>query len=227
MACDGFEGCFYAGVSREWGERAARGGEPVGVESLIFAGFEVEEVGAADGECAGGCGELDHCLGRVGGVCDGDARGVAVFVGNVVAFLQVAEFHSFPGAPSFVGDVLAGAARALGAPALGGVVCSCHLCSPFPSRFSSCPPGDARRVFADTLAYMLGARFPAARLVLCVNSKKWGTRRGLCFLAGALRVRSVFFCAPWPCYLAAAMVSAMWSSAIWYMLRAVSRSPFV
>ena len=59
----------------------------MGVESLIFAGFDVEEVCAADGERAGGCGELDHGLGRVGGVCDGDACGVTVFVGNVVAFL--------------------------------------------------------------------------------------------------------------------------------------------
>lgn len=57
------------------------------MEGDIFVGLNVEEVGAADGECAGGCGELDHCLGRVGGVAGGDACGVAVFVGNVVAFL--------------------------------------------------------------------------------------------------------------------------------------------
>ena len=87
VAGDGFEGCSCAGVSREWGERAARGGEPVGVECLVLAGFDVEEVCAADGECAGGCGELDHLFGRVGGVAGGDACGVAVFVGNVVAFL--------------------------------------------------------------------------------------------------------------------------------------------
>ena len=74
VVCDGFEGCFYAGVSREWGERAAGLGEPVGVEGSIFVGFDVEEVCAADGECAGGCGELDHLLGRVGGVCGWGCR---------------------------------------------------------------------------------------------------------------------------------------------------------
>lgn len=106
-SCDGFEGCFHAGVSREWCERFAGGGEPVGVEGNIFVGFDVEEVCAADGECAGGCGEFDHFLWRVGGVRYGDAGGVAVFVGNVVSFFQVAECHSFPGAACFVGDVLA------------------------------------------------------------------------------------------------------------------------
>ena len=119
MACDGFEGRFYAGVVHEGGERRARLGEPVGVEGNIFVGFDVEEVCAADGECAGGCCELDHFLGRVGGVAGGNACGVAVFVGNVVAFFQVAEFDSFPGAAALVGDVLA----------LWRVVCVCHLCS--------------------------------------------------------------------------------------------------
>lgn len=136
--CDCFEGCFHAGVSREWGEHRARLGEPVGVEGNIFAGFEVEEVCAADGECAGGCGELDHCLGRVGGVCDGDAGGVAVFVGNVVAFFQVAECDSFPGAATLVGDVLVVARCACGVPVPGGVVCSCHCVPLAPiSHFSS------------------------------------------------------------------------------------------
>ena len=143
VSCGGFEGRFYTGVAREWGERFARLGEPVGVEGNIFVGFDVEEVCAADGECAGGCGELDHLFGRVGGVCDGDACGVAVFVGNVVAFLELAEFHPFPGAARPVGDVLVVARCACGV-----VVCvRGHLCSPFPSRFSSCPPGVAWRVF--------------------------------------------------------------------------------
>ena len=137
VVCDGFEGCFYAGVSREWREYRARLGEPVGVEGSIFVCFDVEEVCAADGECAGGCGEFDHFLGRVGGVAGGDACGVAVFVWNVVAFLQVAEFDSFPCAATLVGDVLAVARCACGV-----VVCvRGHLCSPFPSRFSSRPPG--------------------------------------------------------------------------------------
>ena len=136
VVCDGFECCFHAWVSREWGECFACCVEPVGVEGNIFAGLNVEEVGAADGECAGGCGELDHCLGRVGGVAGGDACGVAVFVGNVVAFFQVAECDSFPGAAILVGDVPAGIARVA---AVGGVVRVCgHLCSPFPSRFFVC-----------------------------------------------------------------------------------------
>ena len=139
MVCGGFEGCPHSGVFREWGERAACGGESVGVEGLVFVGFGVEEVCAADGECAGGCGELDHLFGRVGGVAGGDACGVAVFVGNVVAFLELAECGPFPGAPILVGDVLADARCACGVPVPGGVVCSCHLCSPFPSRFSSLP----------------------------------------------------------------------------------------
>ena len=135
VVCDGFECCFHAWVSREWGECFACCVEPVGVEGNIFAGFDVEEVGAADGECAGGCGELDHCLGRVGGVAGGDACGVAVFVWDHVAFLELAECGPFPGAPILVGDVLA-AARC----ACGVVVCvRGHLCSPFPSRFSSLP----------------------------------------------------------------------------------------
>lgn len=133
--CDGFEGCFYAGVSREWGERAAGLGEPVGVECSIFVGFDVEEVCAADGERAGGCGELDHLLWNVGGVRYGDLGGVAVFVGNHVAFLELAECGPFPGAAALVGDVLAVARCACGV-----VVCvRGHLCSPFPSRFSSLP----------------------------------------------------------------------------------------
>ena len=130
--CDGFEGCPHSWVAREWGERAARLGEPVGVESLIFAGLNVEEVCAADGECAGGCNELDHCLGRVGGVCDGDACGVAVFVWDHVAFLELAECGPFPGAARPVGDVLA----VVGAHVpRGRVVCSCHCVPLFPLVF--------------------------------------------------------------------------------------------
>ena len=139
VVCGGFEGCPHSGVSREWGERAACGGEPVGVESLIFVGFDVEEVCAADGEAAVFVGELDHLLWNVGGVRYGDFGGVAVFVGNVVAFLELAECGPFPGAPILVGDVLADARCACGVPVPGGVFCSCHLCSPFPSRFSSLP----------------------------------------------------------------------------------------
>ena len=143
VVCDGFEGRSCAGVAHERGERRARLGEPVGVEGSIFVGFDVEEVCAADGECAGGCGELDHFLGRVGGVAGGDACGVAVFVWDHVAFLELAECGPFPGAARPVGDVLAVARCACGV-----VVCvRGHLCSPFPSRFSSCPPGDAWRVF--------------------------------------------------------------------------------
>ena len=148
------------------------------MEGNIFVGFDVEEVCAADGECAGGCGELDHCLGRVGGVAGGDAGGGAVFVWDHVAFLELAECGPFPGAARPVGDVLAGAVRALGAPALGGVVCSCQLCSPSFSRFSFACRAARGMFFADALAYTLGAcvrlgaRFPVARLVLCVNSKK-------------------------------------------------------
>ena len=135
VVCGGFEGCSHSGVSREWGERAARGGEPVGVESLIFVGFDVEEVCAADGEATVLVGELDHLLWNVGGVAGGDACGVAVFVWDHVAFLELAECGPFPGATRPVGDVLA-AARC----ACGVVVCACgHLCSPFPSRFSSLP----------------------------------------------------------------------------------------
>ena len=101
----------------------------------IKTGFDVEEVCAADGEAAGGCGELDHFLREVYGVCGGDACGVAVFVWDHVAFLQVAEFDPFPGAARPVGDVLAVARCACGV-----VVCvRGHLCSPFPSRFSSLP----------------------------------------------------------------------------------------
>lgn len=167
VVCDCFEGCSYAGVVRERGECFACGGEPVGVECLVLAGFDVEEMGAADGECAGGCGELDHFLWEVCGVCDGDACGVAVFVGNVVAFLQVAECDPFPGAARFVGDVLAGAVRALGAPALGGVVCSCHLCSPSFSRFSfACRA--ARGVFSPTRLLTCLARVFLARVLSCV-----------------------------------------------------------
>ena len=97
----------------------------MGVEGNIFVGFDVEEVCAADGECAGGCGELDHFLGRVGGVCDGDACGVAVFVGNHVVFLEVAECGPFPGAARPVCDVLA----------FWRVVCSCHCVPLFPLVF--------------------------------------------------------------------------------------------
>lgn len=107
----------------------------MGVEGNIFVGFEVEEVCAADGECAGGCGELDHLLGRVGGVCDGDLGGVAVFVWDHVAFLELAECGPFPGAARPVGDVLAVARCACGVV----VYVRGHLCSPFPSRFSSLP----------------------------------------------------------------------------------------
>lgn len=107
VVCGGFEGCGNAGVVHEWGEDAARHREPVGVEGSVFVGFDVEEVCAADGERPVLVGEFDHCLGRVGGVAGGDACGVAVFVGNVVAFLELAECGPFPGAASFVGDVLA------------------------------------------------------------------------------------------------------------------------
>lgn len=135
VVCDGFECCFHAWVSREWGECFACCVEPVGVEGNIFAGLNVEEVGAADGECAGGCGELDHCLGRVGGVAGGDACGVAVFVWDHVAFLELAECGPFPGAPILVGDVLA-AARC----ACGVVVCvRGHLCSLSPLVFLPYP----------------------------------------------------------------------------------------
>ena len=143
MVCDGFEGCSCAGVACEWCERRARLGEPVGVEGLVLPGFDVEEVCAADGECAGGCGELDHFLWRVGGVAGGDACGVAVFVWDHVAFLELAECGPFPGAARPVGDVLAVVRCACGV-----VVCVCgHLCFPFSSRFSFCPLGDARRAF--------------------------------------------------------------------------------
>ena len=150
MVFDGFEGCSCAGVSREWGERRARLGEPVGVEGLVLVGFDVEEVGAADGECAGWCGELDHLLGRVGGVAGGDACGVAVFVWDHVAFLELAECGPFPCAAALVGDVLVvvGAVPACGARACGVVVVCVrgHLCSSFPSRFSSLPRRAARGV---------------------------------------------------------------------------------
>ena len=130
VSCDGFEGCSCAGVSREWGERRARLGEPVGVEGGIFVGFDVEEVCAADGEAAVLVGELDHLLWNVGGVAGGDFGGVAVFVWDHVAFLELAECGPFPGAARPVGDVLA----------VWRVVCvRGHLCSPFPSRFSSLP----------------------------------------------------------------------------------------
>ena len=135
VSCGGFEGRSCAGVAHERGERRARLGEPVGVECNIFVGFEVEEVCAADGECAGGCGELDHFLGRVGGVAGGDACGVAVFVWDHVAFLELAECGPFPGAARPVGDVLAVARCACGVV----VYVRGHLCSPFPSRFSSLP----------------------------------------------------------------------------------------
>ena len=130
------------------------------MEGLVLPGFDVEEVCAADGECAGGCGELDRFLGRVGGVAGGDACGVAVFVWDHVAFLELAECGPFPGAAILVGDVLA----------FWRVVCSCHLCSPFPSRFSSCPLGDARRAFRVSVcchvwrAAFLARGFPGARL---------------------------------------------------------------
>ena len=107
VVCGGFEGCGNAGVVHEWGERAARCGEPVGVECLVLVGFDVEEVCATDGESAVFVGELDHGVGRVGGVRYGDFGGVAVFVWNHVAFLELAECGPFPGAASFVGDVLA------------------------------------------------------------------------------------------------------------------------
>ena len=127
VAGDGFEGRSCAGVSHEWGERRARGGEPVGVEGSIFVGFDVEEVRAADSERAVFVGELDHLLWRVGGVAGGDACGVAVFVWDHVAFLELAECGPFPGAARPVGDVLV---IVVGAHVpRGRVVCSCHLCS--------------------------------------------------------------------------------------------------
>ena len=142
VVCDGFEGRSCAGVARERGERAAGLGEPVGVEGSIFVGFDVEEVCAADGEAAVFVGELDHFLGRVGGVAGGDCGGVAVFVWDHVAFLEPTECGPFPGAPILVGDVLAVARCACGV-----VVCvRGHLCSPFPSRFSSLPRRAARGV---------------------------------------------------------------------------------
>ena len=149
VVCDGFEGCPHSWVAREWGERAACCGEPVGVECLIFVGFYVEEVCAADGERSGGCGELDHCLGRVGGVCDGDAGGVAVFVGNVVAFLELAECGPFPCAACFVGDVLAVARCACGV-----VVCvRGHLCSSPSPLFVPARGGRALPVWRAFLAH--------------------------------------------------------------------------
>lgn len=88
----------------------------MGVEGLVLVCFDVEEVCAADGEAAVLVGELDHLLWNVGGVCDGDACGVAVFVWDHVAFLELAECGPFPGAVILVGDVLA----------FWRVVCSCH-----------------------------------------------------------------------------------------------------
>ena len=100
------------------------------MECSIFVGFDVEEVCAADGEVAVLVGELDHLLWNVGGVAGGDACGVAVFVWDHVAFLEPTECGPFPGAARPVGDVLA----------FWRVVCvRGHLCSPFPSRFSSLP----------------------------------------------------------------------------------------
>ena len=129
VVCDCFEGCSCAGVSCEWGERAACGGEPVGVEGNVFVGFDVEEVRPADSERAVFVGEFDHLLWRVGGVAGGDCGGVAVFVWDHVAFLELAECGPFPGAPILVGDVLV---IVVGAHVpRGRVVCSCHLCSPF------------------------------------------------------------------------------------------------
>ena len=142
---DGFEGCSCAGVVHEWGERRARLGEPVGVEGNIFVGFDVEEVRAADGECAGGCGELDHLLWNVGGVCDGDPGGVAVFVWDHVALSEVAEFHPFPCAAALVGDVLDAARRACGVV----VRVRGHLCSLFSLSFFFSPVG----FFAFGFAY--------------------------------------------------------------------------
>lgn len=137
------------------------------MEGNIFVGFDVEEVCAADGECAGGCGELDHLLGRVGGVAGGDACGVAVFVWDHVAFLELAECGPFPGAARPVGDVLAGAVRALGAPALGGVVCSCHLCSPSFSRFRLLA-GRRAACFSLTRLLIHLARVFLSRVLSCV-----------------------------------------------------------
>lgn len=135
MVCGGFEGRSCAGVAHERGERRARLGEPVGVEGNIFVGFDVEEVCAADGERPVLVGELDHLLWNVGGVAGGDAGGVAVFVWDHVAFLESTECGPFPGAAILVGDVLAVARCACGV-----VVCvRGHLCSLFPSRFSSLP----------------------------------------------------------------------------------------
>ena len=127
MVCDGFEGCSCAGVAHERGERRARLGEPVGVEGGVFVGFDVEEVCAADGERPVLVCELDHLLWNVGGVCGGDFGGVAVFVWDHVAFLELAECGPFPGAARPVGDVLV---IVVGAHVpRGRVVCSCHLCS--------------------------------------------------------------------------------------------------
>ena len=154
MVCDGFEGCSCAGVAHERGERRARLGEPVGVEGSIFVGFDVEEVCAADGECAGGCGELDHLFGRVGGVAGGDACGVAVFVWDHVAFLELAECGPFPGAARPVGDVLA----------FWRVVCLCHCVPLFPLVFLPYPAGRCAADFPrERLLTCLARRFPGAR----------------------------------------------------------------
>ena len=181
VVCGGFEGCGNAGVVHEWGEDAARHREPVGVECLVLVGFDVEEVCATDGEATVLVGELDHGLGRVGGVCGCDPGGVAVFVGNVVAFLEPTECGPFPGAASFVGDVLA----------LWRVVCvRGHSC------FS--------RLVSRLRAKFVACRFPVCAPVLCallplVNSrlKQGGTRRdALLLLGGCLawtRVRVFFF----------------------------------
>ena len=177
VVCGGFEGCSNAGVVHERGERAACGGEPVGVERLVLVGFNVEEVCAADGEATVLVGELDHIAGRVGGVCGCDLGGVAVLVGNVVAFLELAEFHPFPGAASFVGDVLA----------LWCVVCvrghSCFSCP--------CSPGLRAKFFV--------CRFPVCAPVLCallplVNSrlKQGGTRRDALLLPWRVPFVGVF-----------------------------------
>lgn len=160
MSCGGFEGCSCAGVVHEWCERRARLGEPVGVEGSIFVGFDVEEVGAADGEVAGGCGELDHLLWNVGGVCDGDCGGVAVFVWDHVAFLELAECGPFPGAARPVGDVLA-VARCV----CGVVVCvRGHLCFLFSLSFFFLPAGRCAADFPrERLLACLARRFPGAR----------------------------------------------------------------
>ena len=100
------------------------------MEGNIFVCFDVEEVCAADGERPVFVGELDHGVGRVGVVCGCDFGGVAVFVWDHVAFLELAECGPFPGAARLVGDVLA----------FWRVVCVCGHVIPCPSLVCASAP---------------------------------------------------------------------------------------